>query len=143
MFNIALKYFRIFNNKPPAGWVANKSRDFITCCSCSCYSSMVSEMINNNMFSFLHPFAKIWLIGWRKHSTTSQTTPKWSVGHLTHSSKVRSGSFYKSCMENASKHLQNEEDEIFVLWFCTVISLGSLRKKEKQKQKNCYLFLSD
>ena len=34
------------------------------------------------MFSFLHPVAKIWLIGWRKHLTTSQTTPKWSVGPL-------------------------------------------------------------
>ena len=25
--------------------------------------------------------------------------------------KVRNGSFYKSCMENASKHLQNDEEE--------------------------------
>ena len=35
-----------------------------------------------NMFSFLHPVAKIWLIGRRKHLTTSQVTPKWSVGPL-------------------------------------------------------------
>ena len=34
------------------------------------------------MFSFLHPVAKIWLIGWRKHLTTSQTTPKCSVDPL-------------------------------------------------------------
>ena len=34
------------------------------------------------MLSFLHPIAKIWLIGWRVHLTTSQTTPKWSVGPL-------------------------------------------------------------
>ena len=34
------------------------------------------------MFSFLHTVAKIWLIGWRKHLTTSQTTLKWLVGPL-------------------------------------------------------------
>ena len=35
----------------------------------------------------------------------------------TDSSKVRSEFFYKRCMENASKHLQNddEEDDLFVL----------------------------
>ena len=32
------------------------------------------------------------------------------------SSKVQSRSFYKSCMENASKHLENdEEDNLFIL----------------------------
>ena len=32
-------------------------------------------------------------------------------------SKVGSGPFYKSCMENASKHLENDEEEgdLFVL----------------------------
>ena len=34
------------------------------------------------MFSFLHPVAKIWLVEWRKHLTTSRTSPKWSVGPL-------------------------------------------------------------
>ena len=36
----------------------------------------------------------------------------------------RSGSFYKSCMENASKHFENDEgeDDFFVLWFYTVVS---------------------
>ena len=34
------------------------------------------------MLSFLHRVAKIWLMGWRKHLTTSQTTPGWSVGPL-------------------------------------------------------------
>ena len=49
----------------------------------------------------------------------------------------QSGSFYKRCMENASKYLHNDEDEedLFVLWFYTVISLGSLKKKEKEKLK--------
>ena len=48
------------------------------------------------------------------------------------SSKVRSGSFYKNCMENASKHRQidEEEDDLFVLWFYTVISLDSLKWKK-------------
>ena len=61
------------------------------------------------MFRFLHVVAKIWLIGWRKHLTTSNDTqmvsrpfdvcgkgflkgPKWILK-------------YKSSMENASKHL--------------------------------------
>ena len=53
----------------------------------------------------------------------------------TDSSKVQSGSFYKSCMENASKQLQNDEEggDPLALRFYTVISLGSLKKKEKQK----------
>ena len=40
-------------------------------------------------------------------------------------------------MENASKHLQNdkEEDDLFVLWFYTLMSLSSLKKKENQKLK--------
>ena len=55
-------------------------------------------------------------------------------------------------MENASKHLQNgeEEDDLFVLWFYNVISLGSLKKEKKEKKerktkalKIIYLFLSD
>ena len=39
--------------------------------------------------------------------------------------------------DHASKHPQNDEQEndLFVLWFCAVISLGSLKKKEKQKLK--------
>ena len=42
-------------------------------------------------------------------------------------------------MENASKHLQIDEEEhdLFVLWFYTVISLDSLKMKKN------YLFLSD
>ena len=46
----------------------------------------------------------------------------------TDSRKVRSGSFYKSGVENASEHLQTHEEEgnLFVLWFYTVICLGIL-----------------
>ena len=46
------------------------------------------------------------------------------------SSEIWSGSFLKSCIENARKHLQSdeEEDELFVLLFYNVISLGSLKK---------------
>ena len=42
MFNITLKYFIIFNNKPPASSVAHIARDFLTCYSCSYFSSMVA-----------------------------------------------------------------------------------------------------
>ena len=52
----------------------------------------------------------------------------------TDSSEVRSGSFYKSCTKNASNHLQNDEEKTtFALWFHTVISLSSLKKKGKAK----------
>ena len=60
----------------------------------------------------------------------------------TDPSKIRSGSFYKTCMENASKHLKNneKEDDLFVLWFYTVISLRSLRNKEKQKLQKLFFY---
>ena len=61
----------------------------------------------------------------------------------TDSSKVQSRSFYKSCMENASKHLQNDEEDLFILWFYTVIFLGSLKRKKNKNLKYCLLFLSD
>ena len=56
--------------------------------------------------------------------------------------KVRNRSFYKSCMENASKHFQNdeEEDNLFVLWFYAIIYLGSSKKKEKQKLKKLSIY---
>ena len=41
MFNITSKYFSFFNNKLPASWVAHITRDFLSCYSCSYYSSMV------------------------------------------------------------------------------------------------------
>ena len=41
MFNITSRYFSFFNNKPPASWVALITRDFLTCYSCSYYSSVV------------------------------------------------------------------------------------------------------
>ena len=40
-FNVTLKYFAIFNNRPPASWVAHLARDFVKYYSCSCYSSMI------------------------------------------------------------------------------------------------------
>ena len=47
MFNITLKYFSFFNSKPPASWVA----DFVTCYSCSYYSSMLKRnRINATLF---------------------------------------------------------------------------------------------
>ena len=41
MLNKTAKYFSILNNKPPASWVAHITRDFLTCYSCSYYSSML------------------------------------------------------------------------------------------------------
>ena len=45
------------------------------------------------------------------------------------------------CMESANKHFQNdEEDDLFVLGFYTVIFLGSLRMKGKQKLKKLFIY---
>ena len=43
MFNITSNYFNIFNNKPPSTWVVHITRDFLTCYSCSYYSSMLGR----------------------------------------------------------------------------------------------------
>ena len=59
-FNITSKYFSFFNNKTPASWVAQITRDFLTCYSCSYYSSMgtVSNIIkishHSRLFLVLH-----------------------------------------------------------------------------------------
>ena len=45
MFNITSKYFSFLNNKPPATWAVHIIRDFLTCYSCSYYSSMVCANI--------------------------------------------------------------------------------------------------
>ena len=42
-FNITSKYFCIFNNTPPANWVAHITRDIVTCYFCSYFSSMVAS----------------------------------------------------------------------------------------------------
>ena len=41
MFNVTSKYFCFFINKPPACWVTHITRGFITCYSCSYYSSIL------------------------------------------------------------------------------------------------------
>ena len=46
IYNITSKYFSFFNNKPPGCWVVHITRDFLTCYSCSYYSSMVKRNKN-------------------------------------------------------------------------------------------------
>ena len=43
-FNITSKYFSIFSIEPAANWVAHIARDFITCYSCSYYSTMLQGL---------------------------------------------------------------------------------------------------
>ena len=76
----------------------------------------MSEMINEQHVSFFQPVAKKWLIGWRKHLASSQTTPKWLVGPWM--SAVLPLQIPQMPEEDhASKHLQNDEQEndFFVL----------------------------
>ena len=47
MCKITSKYFSVFNNEPPAGWVAHITEDFLTCYSCSYYSSMIHADVQN------------------------------------------------------------------------------------------------
>ena len=54
LVNITSKYFNLFNNKPPASWVAHITVDFLTCYSCSYYSSMIKHI-----FLLLHPCVRM------------------------------------------------------------------------------------
>ena len=60
----------------------------------------------------------------------------------TDSSKVQSGSFYKSCMENASKHLQNDEEEDdFLAFDFILLYLWVVEKRKKNKSlKNYFIY---
>ena len=72
MFNITSKYFSIFNNKPPASWVAHVTRDFITCYSCSYYSSMNGwASLNNKLSCYKNPSNSFWIDLILKYCTKS------------------------------------------------------------------------
>ena len=54
MFITESKYFSFFNNKPPASWVVHRTRDVLTCYSCSHYSSMLLwSSLSNNWGSYI------------------------------------------------------------------------------------------
>ena len=65
MFNITSKYFSIFNNKPPANWVAHIAKDFLTCfavhiivpCSKACWiqQTFINEF-SHMLFTFVYGF---------------------------------------------------------------------------------------
>ena len=83
-----------------------------------------SEMINEEHVQ-LPPPSRQDMVDWVKKalnyisSNSQMVSRSFDVCGITttDSSKIQSESFYKSCVENASKHLQNdeEEDELFVL----------------------------
>ena len=52
IFNITSKYFSFFNNKPPASSVADIARDFLTCYTCSYYSSMITCFLDLEFAEF-------------------------------------------------------------------------------------------
>ena len=53
IFNITSKYFSFFNNKPPANWIAHITKVFLSCYSCSYYSSMlVIKRYDLNYFDY-------------------------------------------------------------------------------------------
>lgn len=43
MFSITSKTFSFFNNKPPASWVTDITKDFLACYSCSYYSGAIDK----------------------------------------------------------------------------------------------------
>ena len=104
----------------------------------NCWVKYVSQMINNEHVQLPPPIRQD-MVDWveKAFNYISNDTQMVSRSFVvcgittTDSSKVRSGSFYKSCMENASKHLQNneEEDDLFFSSFYTIISLSSLKNK--------------
>ena len=59
VFDINSNYFSFFNNKPPASWVSHVTGDFLTCCSCSYYSSIIQhekKMLNEMLDAFAPSF---------------------------------------------------------------------------------------
>ena len=114
-----------------------------------CLVEHVSEVINKEYVQ-LRPPSRQDMVDWVEKAfnyisnntqMVSRSLDIWDITAID-SSKVRSGSSHKSCMENVSKHLQNdeEEDDLFDVWFNTVISLGSLKKQEKQKLKKLFIY---
>ena len=57
MFNVTSKYFSFSKNKPTASWVAHTTRYFLTCYSCSYYSSMhESNFVLSSVISLVISF---------------------------------------------------------------------------------------
>ena len=89
-----------------------------------CLVKYVSEMINEEHVQ-LPPPSRQDMVDWLEKAfnyisnDTQMVSRSFDVCGITTTdfSMVRSGSFYKSCMENASKHLQNDEGggDLFVL----------------------------
>ena len=88
-----------------------------------CWVKYVLEMINKEHVQ-LPSLSRQDMVDWVEKAFNYISTDTQMVSRsfdvcgitITDSSKVGSGSFYKSCMENASKHLQNDEEEdLFVL----------------------------
>ena len=103
------------------------------------------------MFSFLHPITKIWLIGLRKYLTTSQTTPKWSVGPLM-SVVLPLQIPQRSEVDPSTKAVWKMQASTFkmmkkttsLLYDFMLLCLWVVQKRKKNKSlKIVYLFLSD
>ena len=83
-----------------------------------CRVEHVSEMINKEHVQSPPPSRQD-MVDWLEKAfnyisnDTQMVSRSFDVCGITTTdfSIVRSGSFYKSCMENASKHLQNDEGE--------------------------------
>ena len=94
-----------------------------------CWVEDVSEMINKENVQ-LPPPSRQDVVDWVEKAFNYISNETQMVSRFfdacgittTDSSKVQRGSFYKHCKENASKHLQSdeEEDDLFVLRFYIV-----------------------
>ena len=71
IFHINSKYFCLFNNMPLASWLAHITRDFLTCYSCSYYSSMLLVKIWNDDFLEYCPLIRANFESWRNVSIKS------------------------------------------------------------------------
>ena len=74
IFNITSKYFSIFNNRPPASWVAHITKDFLRFYSCSYYKSLFSVKAFST-FSEVYPATghvekNVWKF-WETHTIDS------------------------------------------------------------------------
>ena len=87
IFNITSKYFSFFNNKPPANWIAHITKVFLSCYSCSYYSSMlVIKRYDLNYFDYWtekkYNWKKIFVCHNVFQRRINQIDDKWWIYHF-------------------------------------------------------------
>ena len=110
MLNITSKYFKFFNNKPTASWVAHMTRHFLTCYSCLYYSSMHVE-IYANIF-------RLWF-NWWKYLREDQGAQNQILSNLFVNQSIQNAR-YIAAIELLFRLNMSKPNHCFISfsWFC-------------------------